>query len=60
MGQLYLSHGDFLKNGVPAGIIATMVRGQNSYQDAKSEHVQTWLTHCLLGDIDEGATGQTI
>ena len=26
MGQLYLSNVDFLKNGVPASIIATMVR----------------------------------
>lgn len=25
MGQLYLSNVDFLKNGVPASIIATMV-----------------------------------
>ena len=26
MGQLYLSNVDFLKNGVPASIIATIVR----------------------------------
>lgn len=26
MGQLYLSNVDFLKNGVPASIIATLVR----------------------------------
>lgn len=26
MGQLYLSNIDFLKNGVPASIIATVVR----------------------------------
>lgn len=26
MGQLYLSNVDFLKNGVPASIIATFVR----------------------------------
>ena len=30
MGQLYLSNVDFLKNGVPASIIATMVRDQSS------------------------------
>ena len=32
MGQLYLSNVDFLKNGVPASIIATMVRDQGSCQ----------------------------
>ena len=32
MGQLYLSNVDFLKNGVPASIIATMVCGQSSSQ----------------------------
>ena len=29
MGQLYLTNVDFLKNGVPASIIATMVRGES-------------------------------
>ena len=29
MGQLYLSNIDFLKNGVPASIIATLVRTSN-------------------------------
>jgi hypothetical protein len=27
LGRLYLSNVDFLKNGVPASIIATLVRG---------------------------------
>jgi len=33
LGRLYLSNVDFLKNGVPASIIATLVRGVSCNRD---------------------------
>jgi len=41
LGRLYLSNVDFLKNGVPASIIATLVRGVSCNRDV--------LTDVLLG-----------
>lgn len=60
LGQLYLSNVDFLKNGVPASIVATFVSNPSRFQGLCSESDGALQVVATVGYLLMKVIGQVI